>query len=110
MAFKLNAIDQMKTFMLAGTSTTSSTISYIYYLLDLHPYSLAKVRKEYDNILGDDRTATAEVISRDPHLMNKLVYTTAVIKGKSHHVLHQLMYYHIARHYYIFNQIASSLY
>jgi len=81
MAFKRFAIDQMKTFLFAGRDTTASTIAYIYYVLSLHPDSLAKVRQEYDEVFGADVLATPDLIKQDPLLINKLVYTVAVIKG-----------------------------
>jgi cytochrome P450 len=79
--FNQFVIDQMKTFMFAGHDTTGSTISYIYYLLDKHPESLAKVREEHDEVFGKDITVTADLIRENPSLINKHVYTTAVIKG-----------------------------
>jgi cytochrome P450 len=82
MAFKRFAIDQMKTFIFAGHDTTSSTVAYIYYLLHYHPEALAKLRKEFDDVFGDDIGATADLIKTKPLLINKLVYSTAVIKGE----------------------------
>jgi cytochrome P450 len=90
LAFKRFAIDQMKTFLFAGRDTTSSTIAYIYYILGLHPSSLAKVRQEYDEIFGPDIAQTPDVIKNDPLLINKLVYTTAVIKGMKTCAISQL--------------------
>lgn len=76
------AIDQTKTFLFAGYDTTSSTMCYIYYLLDLHPEELKRVREEHDAVFGDV-SSTAENIRNDPKLLNDLPYTTAVIKGMS---------------------------
>ncbi len=75
-------IDGMKTFLFAGHDTSSSTICYIYHLLDLNPKSLAKVIAEHNEVFGPDTSLTAEIIKNNPQLLNKLPYTLAVIKGK----------------------------
>jgi cytochrome P450 len=75
-------IDSMKTFIFAGHDTTASTISYIYYLLHFHPTVYRKLRKELDDVFGATST-TADIaaeIEVDPHIINKLDYTNAIIK------------------------------
>jgi cytochrome P450 len=79
--FKSFAIDQMKTFLMAGHDTTSSALAYTYYLLDHHPAALERLRKEFDDVFGTDSSLTASRISTEPHLVNKLDFTTACIKG-----------------------------
>jgi cytochrome P450 len=79
--FKSFAIDQMKTFLLAGHDTTSSALAYTYYLLCHHPAALERLRKEFDDVFGTDSSLTASRISSEPHLVNKLDFTTACIKG-----------------------------
>ncbi|RQM08842.1 hypothetical protein DH86_00002970 [Scytalidium sp. 3C] len=79
--FKSTAIDQMKTFLFAGHDTSSSTISYAYYLLHLHPESLENLRKELNEVFPGRNAA--EMIKENPNLVNKLPYTLAVIKGTS---------------------------
>lgn len=76
------AIDQIKTFLFAGHDTSSSTICFIYHLLNLHPEALAKVRKEYDDVFGDIEETPGK-LKNDSNLLNELPYTTAVIKGQS---------------------------
>ena len=78
--FKRFAIDQIKTFLFAGHDTTSSTICYIAYVLSKHPEALRKVRQEYDEVFGTDVEQTPQLIRTDPHLLNKLPYTVAIIK------------------------------
>lgn len=78
--FKSFVIDQMKTFVVAGHETTASSISFIYYLLQRHPDSLGKVRRELDIVLG--AAAAVETLKEKPQLLNQLPYTIAVIKGK----------------------------
>lgn len=78
--FKENAITQALIFIFAGHDTTSSTICYIYHLLSRHPEALAKIRAEHNEVLGPDPSAAADIIRNDPHIINKLHYTLAVIK------------------------------
>lgn len=77
--FKKHAITQIRVFIFAGHDTTSSAICYAIYLLQKHPETLARLRAEHDKILGSPNGA-AEVIRKDPHIVNKLEYTHAVIK------------------------------
>jgi len=79
--FKQVAIDQMRTCLFAGHDTSSSTMCYIYNLLDVHPEALAKVRKEHDDVFGPSEKA-AEAIKAKPQLLNELPYSTAIIKGE----------------------------
>jgi len=81
-AFKGMVIDQMKTFLFAGHDTSSTTMSYIYYLLEQHPEKLKKLQNELDDVFGTDITRTANLLMEDPNLINKLPYCLAVIKGK----------------------------
>ncbi|KAL8735163.1 MAG: hypothetical protein Q9166_001039 [cf. Caloplaca sp. 2 TL-2023] len=78
--FKQSAIDQFKTFLFAGHDTTSSTACYIIHLLSKHPAVLDKVCREHDEIYGSDTSKTAEAITKDPHSLNRLPYTMAVLK------------------------------
>lgn len=86
-SFKEVVIDGMKTFLFAGHDTSSSTICYVYHLLELHPKCLAEVIDEHNEVFGKDTSVTADIIKKNPQLLNKLPYTLAVIKGKSH-ILH----------------------
>jgi hypothetical protein len=79
--FEQVAIDQMKTFLFAGHDTSSSTLAYIYNILDLHPESLKKARAEHERVFGPSSMA-AEAIKARPQLLNELPFTTAIIKGK----------------------------
>ena len=78
--FKKIAINQMKLFLFSGHDTTSSTICYVLYLLSTHPHVLFRVRAEHEDVLGSNPSQTANRISKDPFLLNKLPYTTATIK------------------------------
>lgn len=78
--FKRLAINQMKVFILVGHDTTSSTICYIFYLLSCNPSALQRVRVEHNKVFGSDLTRTNDKITANPHLLNQLPFTLAVIK------------------------------
>ncbi|KAL8370920.1 hypothetical protein RB595_000992 [Gaeumannomyces hyphopodioides] len=73
-------IAHLKIFMLAGSDTSSTTLCWLYYLLDKHSDKLARMREEHDTVLGADVTKTAAAIAADPSLLNQLPYTQAAIK------------------------------
>lgn len=78
--FNRFAISQMKGLILAGHGTTANTICFIYHLLLANPSSLQRVREEYDHVFGSDLDNTSSTIIQEPHLLNQLPYTLAVIK------------------------------
>ena len=79
--FRQNSIDSIKTFIFAGHDTTSSTIACVFYLLHGRPACHEKVIAELTSIFGKlDSSSIASQIRGNPHLINKLDYTTAVIK------------------------------
>jgi len=79
--FRKSAIAQFKTFIFAGHDTTSSVTAWVYYLLHQHPDVHAKVVEELDSVLGPTTTSSAaDKIRAEPYLINRLPYTTAVIK------------------------------
>jgi cytochrome P450 len=70
--FKQTVTDQLKTFLFAGHDISSSTLCFIYYMLEHHPEALARVRQEHDEVFGLDPSAAADLIKADPRLLNKL--------------------------------------
>ena len=78
--FKTAAISNMKIFIFAGHDTTSTGIAYALYYLFKYPDILAKIRKEHDDVFGSDPADAANQLREDPYLLNKLIYTTAVIR------------------------------
>ena len=78
--FKRFAVSQMKVFILAGHDTTSSTLCYVYHTLLHNPLALQRVRAEHDDIFGSDLTQTKTAITANPHALNRLLFTLAVIK------------------------------
>jgi cytochrome P450 len=77
--FKTHAITQIRIFLFAGHDTTSSAITYALYLLQKYPQTLSLLRAEHNALLGPV-SSTPSTLEKDPHLLNKLPYTTAVIK------------------------------
>ncbi|KAI0008223.1 cytochrome protein [Xylariaceae sp. FL0662B] len=78
-AFKKWASVQIRLFLFAGHDSTSSTICYCFYPLESHPEAMSKLRAEHDAVFGSV-IETASKLREEPHLLNQLPYTTAVIK------------------------------
>lgn len=78
--FEAIARSSIKLFIFAGYDTTSTTLCYAYHLLSIHPRTAWLLRQEHDRVLGSVPSAAAEVIANDPHLLNSLPYTLAVLK------------------------------
>ena len=93
-------IDQVKTFVLAGHDTASSTLAWTYYHLSQSPRILNALRNEhtivFDNhqnievngntgkCYSDSKNSTigreGEIIQSDPTILNDLKYTLAVMR------------------------------
>lgn len=78
--FKDAAMCQLRTFLFAGHDTSSSTLCYCYHLLSTHPQIRARIVEEHNKILGPAFGQAAPQIADNPHLLNQLPYTLAVIK------------------------------
>ena len=78
--FEKFAVSQMKIFILAGHDTTSSTLCYIFYLLSKNPPALQRIRAEHDAVFGSSLAETPSVILCNPHTLNQIPNTLAVIK------------------------------
>lgn len=74
------AIAQMKMFIFAGHDTTAGALSFAYHLLWKNPETLVTLRAEHDAVLGSDPAKAATNITASPQLLNKMPYTSAVIK------------------------------
>ncbi|KAI1775371.1 cytochrome P450 [Hypoxylon cercidicola] len=79
-ALRADIIDSVKTFIFAGHDTTSSTLCWASYLLHRHPEVYAKLKAELDNVFPGKLVDTAAKIKEDPYSVNKLEYTTAVLR------------------------------
>ncbi|CAK3833139.1 cytochrome P450 [Lecanosticta acicola] len=78
-AFRKGAITQIRVCLFAGHDTTSSTMCYLFYLLQNHPECHRRICQEHERVLGQIEN-TAETIKTHPHLLNQLPYTMACIK------------------------------
>ena len=73
-------MSQIKLFIFGGHDTTATTICYLLLLLSRNPSALQKLREEHDSIFGPDPAQTVSLLTSQPHLLNRLPYTLAVIK------------------------------
>ncbi|KAI4179353.1 MAG: hypothetical protein L6R41_007894 [Letrouitia leprolyta] len=79
-AFRAFATSQIRLFVFAGHDSTSSTICYIIHLLSTSPDKLSRLRSEHDEVLGVELAKVPSLLRSQPHVVNSLPYTTAVIK------------------------------
>ncbi|OJD18441.1 hypothetical protein AJ78_01561 [Emergomyces pasteurianus Ep9510] len=70
----------IKLFLFAGHDTTAQTACWIFYEINKYPDVLKKLRTEHDEVLGPDPKRANEVLQLNPHKLNELRYTTAVVK------------------------------
>jgi hypothetical protein len=78
--FRTFATRNMRMLLFSGHDSTGSTITYCYYLLSQNPTALSHLRAEHNKVFGVDFSAAAPAISNNPHILNQLPYTNAVIK------------------------------
>ena len=78
--FRDFATSQLKVFVFAGHDTTASTICYIYHNLWRSPSALDRIREEHNFVFGKSIEAAESMIENDPHILNALPFTIAVIK------------------------------
>lgn len=71
---------QMRFLLLAGYDTTGASITYVLHMLSKYPEVLTRVREEHNQVLGPDLTQAAQKLRDNPHIVNCVPYTTAVIK------------------------------
>ena len=71
---------QLRGFLFAGHDTSSSALTYCYYLLSTHPAALDLLLAEHDAVFGTDPADALAQIHADPHKLNQLPYTTATLK------------------------------
>ena len=78
--FRTFAIHQIRLFAFVGQGSTTATLVYAIHLLSNHPKSLAQLRAEHEEVLGVDTASIAWTHCQQPHLLNRLRFTKAVIK------------------------------
>ncbi|KAI0140484.1 cytochrome P450 [Xylariaceae sp. FL1272] len=74
------ATSQIRLFLFAGTDTTASMLVYVFHMLSKHHDWLVKLRKEHDEVFGDNPNEAAALLKKTPSLLNKCKLTLAVIK------------------------------
>lgn len=79
-AFKELLMSQIKAFIFAGHDTTSASVVYVYHLLSKHPSILALVQEEHKTAFGPNIEALPTLLASNPHALNELPVTLAVIK------------------------------
>lgn len=70
----------LKLFLFAGHDTTSSTICWMFKLLQDNSDCLSRLRAELDGVLGEDANQAASLLRESPQLLNNLAYTNGVVK------------------------------
>ena len=78
--FEAVARSSIKLFIFAGYDTTSTTLCYACHLLSTHPSTARLLRQEHDRVIGSVPSDAAKIIATNPHLLNNLPYTLAVLK------------------------------
>ena len=78
--FKDFAISQVRMFIFGGHDLSGSTICYMFHLLAAHPVIRSLLVAEHNQLFGPDHRQAAAGIAKDPHLLNQLPYTAAIIK------------------------------
>ena len=73
-------VGQIKLFIFAGHDSTSASVCYALYLLSKSPKDLDRIRVEHDEVFGASLDRAAPMISEDPHVLNQLPFTLAVVK------------------------------
>ncbi|PGH08037.1 hypothetical protein GX51_01478 [Blastomyces parvus] len=75
-------VDAVKSFLFAGHDTTAVMLQWAIYELSRTPRALAAMRKELDEVFGPDADpkSIAQQLLKDSTKLQKLQYTSAVIK------------------------------
>ncbi|KAI0530097.1 cytochrome P450 [Xylaria digitata] len=71
---------QLRLFISAGHDTTAQAICWIFYEINKSPAILTRLREEHDSVLGANPSSAVDILTEQPHTLNILPYTTAVIK------------------------------
>ncbi|KAL9619374.1 MAG: hypothetical protein Q9160_005969 [Pyrenula sp. 1 TL-2023] len=73
-------VGQIKLFIFSGHDTTSASVCYSFYLLSKSPNNLVRIRAEHNEVFGTSLDRAPTMISENPHVLNRLPFTLAVIK------------------------------
>lgn len=74
------AVTHVKTLLLAGTGTTTSTLCFTYMLLSIYPDVVRRLRVEHDTVFASGIDASYTILQQQPEKLRQLHYTTNVIK------------------------------
>lgn len=78
--FAKYAASQIRLFLFAGTDTTSTIMVYVYHMLAKHPDWLRQLRREHDQVFGNNQADAAGLLKNTPSLLNNCKLTLAFIK------------------------------
>jgi hypothetical protein len=79
-AFVKTVFHQLMIFFFSGDDAAAMTTPWAVFHLQHNPEILSTLRAEHDAVLGIDPDAAADRIRANPHVLNALPYTLAVIK------------------------------
>ncbi|KAI1095025.1 sterigmatocystin biosynthesis P450 monooxygenase StcS [Rostrohypoxylon terebratum] len=73
-------IGNVKIFLFAGHDTTGQSICWVLWEVNKAPEVWSRLRAEHVEVLGPDADQASEILRQNPHKINELRYTTAVVK------------------------------
>ncbi|KAI0890248.1 sterigmatocystin biosynthesis P450 monooxygenase StcS [Annulohypoxylon maeteangense] len=73
-------VSNIKVFLFAGHDTTAQTICWLLWEVNKIPELWPRLRAEHDEVLGPDPSQAGETLRQNPHKINELRYTAAVVK------------------------------
>lgn len=69
---KTATTSQLRVFLFAGHDTSSSALTYCYYLLSTHPEALTRLLAEHDAVFGREPAEALGAIHKDPNKINQV--------------------------------------
>jgi cytochrome P450 len=75
--------DAAKSFLFAGHETTSTMLSWLYWLLTQHPEAMAKMREEHERVFGPNGGDAEDIIHQlleKPSKLSELKYNLQCMK------------------------------
>ncbi|KAF2688555.1 cytochrome P450 [Lentithecium fluviatile CBS 122367] len=74
------AVNNIKTLLLAGSGTTTSTLCFAFMLLSIHPPVVYRLLSEHARIFSSDVEAIHKLLQNEPQRLKELEYTACIIK------------------------------
>ncbi|KAH6638120.1 cytochrome P450 [Boeremia exigua] len=75
-----DVLTQIRTLIVGGTGTVTDTVCFVYMLLSGYPDVVQRLREEHDQVFAPGIDASYDILCSEPYKLNKLDYTTNVIK------------------------------